>query len=827
MNGPSPPRPKGLGARLLGARLALVWEKLWPALWPVLAVAGLFLALALFDVLPLLHPVLHIAALAIAALALAFVLWRAQHSLALPSHNAAQRRIEVASATTHRPLATLADRAASDDPLAATLWRIHQERLAATIPSLRAGWPRPQLARRDPYAMRAALALVVVTALGFGYGELGERLTRAVTPGFAAAPAQPAILDLWITPPAYTGVAPLLPQAAERAELAVPAGSAMLAQVTGGRGAPQIQIDGGEPLAFEAVDERTYRISASLSAGTRLTVRQGAEILAQWPLRIIPDNPPTVELVRPPERNLRGALRLEYRARDDYGVNEVNATIRRADGRTDGPGGESIEMPLPLSGTSLPEVEGTTYSDLTAHPWAGLPVRIVLRATDAANQVGESAPLVMPLPERLFRNPVARQIVEQRKRLINDPADRAPISRALLQIAADHTAYRDDLVVFLALKTASTRLLRGAGMATVDAVQTLLWDTALRLEDGNVSIAERDMRALMQQLQDAIARGASDEEIQRLMAELRQAIDRYLQAMAEQARRNPDQLQRADPNQRMTDRNSLQRMLDQARQMARTGARDQARDLLQRLQDMLENMRMAQEGQAGEGEGEGGDSQAGQMLQQLQDLLQRQQLQTDRTFRRSQQSRGQQRPGRPGQQGQQGQQPGQPGAGEGDDDGSEQDAIRRELGDLMRGMGEAMGDVPGGFGRAEQSMRDAIDQLQRGNAGRALRPQMDALDQMRQGARELIQRLQEMAQGQEGEGQGEQGDMQANPNPLADEQLDHNGLGSPNARNPLGLDRTMQMRRSQEILEELIRRAGERFRPRLEREYLERLLRRF
>ncbi len=48
---PPVPRP-GLGARLFGARLALFWEQLWPALLPALTLAGIFLALAMFDVLP-------------------------------------------------------------------------------------------------------------------------------------------------------------------------------------------------------------------------------------------------------------------------------------------------------------------------------------------------------------------------------------------------------------------------------------------------------------------------------------------------------------------------------------------------------------------------------------------------------------------------------------------------------------------------------------------------------------------------------------------------------------------------------------------------------
>ena len=123
-----------------------------------------------------------------------------------------------------------------------------------------------------------------------------------------------------------------------------------------------------------------------------------------------------------------------------------------------------------------------------------------------------------------------------------------------------------------------------------------MWDTALRIEDGHMSLAEREMRRLQQQLQDALAKNAPDAEIDRLMKELQQALDRYLQALAENMARNPEQFkQPVDPSKVISSRD-LQRMLDRARDLARNGARDQAREMLSQLQNMLENLRMAQPG---------------------------------------------------------------------------------------------------------------------------------------------------------------------------------------------------------------------------------------
>ena len=55
---------------------------------------------------------------------------------------------------------------------------------------------------------------------------------------------------------------------------------------------------------------------------------------------------------------------------------------------------------------------------------------------------------------------------------------------------------------------------------TIPAVQQLLWETALRIEDGRTTTSQNDLRQAMQRLQDALARNAPDAEIDRLMREL-------------------------------------------------------------------------------------------------------------------------------------------------------------------------------------------------------------------------------------------------------------------------------------------------------------------
>src|SRR5882757_8075704 len=135
----APTSPKGLVARVELARWALLWERFWPECAIALAVLGIFLVAALFDLPSLVPGWLHAAGLTILAALLAVALWQAFRALRVPDATAARRRIEAASGLTHRPLAAIADRlvGGADDPVATALWDAHRRRMAEQARRLR------------------------------------------------------------------------------------------------------------------------------------------------------------------------------------------------------------------------------------------------------------------------------------------------------------------------------------------------------------------------------------------------------------------------------------------------------------------------------------------------------------------------------------------------------------------------------------------------------------------------------------------------------------------------------------------------------------------
>jgi uncharacterized protein (TIGR02302 family) len=815
-----------LTRRLFLSRAALVWERLWPALWPMLCIGGFFLVFALFDLSRRMPAPAHTAILIGFVLTFAGVAFWGLRPLVWPDALTARRRIEVNSGLAHRPLAALADQPSVPlDEAEASLWEAHRRRMEAAVRRLRVGWPVAGLARRDPWGVRSVLAILLLVAAIDAGGDWRDRIVRALSPDLGGGSVTAATgFDIWVTPPDYTGLPPQFLRADTPGPVRVPTGSTLLAQIHGGSGLPRLSIDDATS-DFKAVDKTNYSAQATLTKGQSLAVTQSGTTLGRWPIEIVPDNPPTAAFVQPPGATPRASLRIEYRATDDYGVESVKLVIRRDDAKQAGKPAAKLEIPLPLPGLHLKDAHATSYQDLSPHPWAGLSVEVSVVATDALGQTGESTPVRLTLPERTFTNPVAREIIAQRKELVRDPNSREVAAEVLEDLDKQPALFHDDAVTYLAIAVAAQRLHQGDADTAVAAVIPLLWDTALRIEDGGMSLAENDLRRLQQELQNALANNAPDEEIDRLMRELSQSLDRYLQSLAQNMQNNPAEDASPQPSKIITDRD-LQRMLDRARELARSGDKEQARQLLSQLQDMLENLRTARPGQMGQQ----GNGQAEQMMRDMHDLMQRQQQLLDRSFR------AQRRPG-PGQdQGDQAGQEVQPGdnqdgtqTGDLGDAAQQQEALRHALGDTMRRMGDALGDIPDPLGRAERAMHDAVGALQQNAPGDAVGPQSEALDQLQQGARDFAKQQQERLS----KNGGNPGDFEATSRLPPGDSGNRDPFGRPLSSNgaydqgDVAIPDDTVLQKSRQILDELRRRAGERSRPAIELDYIDRLLRQF
>jgi len=826
------------------ARGSLLWERLWPALTTLAIAFGIFLALSwagLWIALPPLARAIGLVVFLIVIAVAAIPLIR----LRVPSDYDGLRRLDLGSGQKHRPATAVADEIAANqnDPVAQALWRAHIERALISARKLKAGWPQPKLSLRDPMALRALTLLLVVATFFAAGGDRVKRITAAFDWSGIAAPANFRI-DAWVTPPLYTGRAPMMLPGLRpgdsaqnnpdlsRELVAVPAGSQLVIRSTG-----KVEFD---IKRIGDLEEAPLEKNASLPAGTaerRFIIKGDGSVTLQgvgrtepaWIFSAIPDRAPTIALIKDPERQARGSVRLDYKMDDDYGVVEAKATFALKDGEVSSkakhPLYKAPEYPLTLPQARTRVGTAQTTHDLTEHPWAGADVAVTLVARDEAGNEGISEPREFTLPQRIFVKPIARALIEQRQILALDAEDKPLVLAALDALTIAPERFTPELAVYLGLRSIYYELQRAENDDALRDVVVRLWNMALQIEDGNVSQAEQALRQAQDALRQALERGASDEELKKLMENLRAAMDRFLQALAEEMRKNPQQLSRPlDSNTKMLSQQDLKSMLDRLEQMARSGNRDAAKQLLDQLQQMLENLQTARPG----AQGEDGDDDMMSALDELSDMIRKQQQLRDKTFKQGQDMK------RDRQRQQRGQ--GQQQLG---DLRQDQQALKDRLNKLLeqlrqRGLGNPQQGQKGPgekgemdqLGDAGESMGQAEGELGQGDADGAVGPQGKALEAMRKGAQGLAQQMQQ-GQGQ-GQGPGQPG---RNGRQRADQNTDP--LGRPLRGRDYGDDVTVKVpgeidaQRARRILEELRKRFGESARPQLELDYIERLLKGF
>ena len=879
------PRLERLAAK---ARAILIFERAWRIVLPPLVVLGVFACVSWTGLW--LDAPRWARAFGVVALGLGLVVALLPlREFRLPSRKDALDRIDRVSGLVSHPAAVIDDRLGNGagDPATRALWNLHRRRAEQAVALLRTGGPSPRMVDLDRYALRAAV-LVALIATGFVAGpEKYARLAAAFDWRFDASPGKDYRIDAWIDPPAYTGKPPVVlnlggnqnPQ-----QIEAPGGSIVVIHAPGGnldmvvKGALAEAVkdnDTGPQAGSTASGSAAAKPSNDKRGGnaeTRLVLRGDATLtlghsgapLGAFDIHAILDQPPSIALTEAPRFNARGSMTLKYSVADDYGVTGAEARFAKPVLPGGHPATRSLVDPprIPLLLPPPPDLAGEaeTTADLSEHPWAGARVEMTLTARDEGGNEGTSDPIEITLPQKPFVKPLARALAEQRRNLVLAPEAKARVANALEALMIAPEIFDTGAGVYLGLRVAFDRLNAAHSDNDLVEVADYLWQMALRIENGDLSEAERDLRAAEQQLRDALQRNAPEDEIRKLGDNLRAAMDKFLQELAaqqnDQDRRNNSAA--LDGRGRSISAKELQRMLDQMQEMARSGDSANAQKMLEQLQNILENLRVARPRKA--------DPRAKEMsraLDELGQMSQDQQDLRDETYQNGQAERHRQReqrgqlglPGLPtlgdifGQDGdkdaieggldRQGNDQGDgaksgtsPRAGQTNDGdlARRQKALRDRLENLQKRLDEAGADANRLDG-AQNAMRDAENALGQGPPGTdgAVDAQGRAVEALREGAQKLAESMrgepggsgagEEPGEGQDGQGQpGQFGDAEGT-DPLGRQMESLRGF-DPSARFP-GAERARR------VLEELRRRLGEPARPREEMDYLERLLRRY
>ena len=441
-------------------RTVLLLERLWLGLWPVGAIVALLLASILLGVLQSLPAVLHALIMIGSLVVVPLVIYRRLSGLRMPTGLEAINRLDHDLELPNRPLSMLTDTLAikKHNPITVHLWNSDRLRTIKQVTHLRLRLPQPEVAAQDPWALRSIAMLILFIAAVGSWGEWSSRLTTGLWPAFGQSSTTVVTVDAWITPPAYTQLPPeLLPRTGPGIEstfddpINIPTGSTILAIVSGIVTPAQLIIADNQHN-FIPLNDQQYQIEGLISNGTQIIIKTDKEILAQWPIHVIPDQAPQIHLEQPIKIFPRGVFSLTFQAEDDYGLQTISAIITPLMQQHQ----DQDPLILVLSSdqnSTHRTATSTSFHDLTPHAWAGQLVTLQLQATDHVGNQTYTEPLNFTLPERVFTHPVARDIVAQRRRLLHDGESvQNDVALSLDVVSRSPGRFHGDFMVFLGLR---------------------------------------------------------------------------------------------------------------------------------------------------------------------------------------------------------------------------------------------------------------------------------------------------------------------------------------------------------------------------------------
>ena len=828
------------------AWFCVLWENATIAFWRTDCWIGFFIALWLLQIPGMLGVAGNITALLIFIAGLFYFLRSSLRNFHLPDGNITDRRLEQAGGLKNRPLAFMEDRLANPakEPTR-NLWHQGRENAFKSIEKISLFFPRPLLVAQDPRALRVFVVMLLITGFVVAGPQWPLRIKTGLFP-FAISMQGKTSDDvvLWITAPEYTGLPQITLQGTGKAKNAVDvaAGSVVKARVRGWIGTPELHI-GAQRLKMTRAGKKNWALETEIAATEKISVYQGLLTRAQIPVNFIADKPPEILLKEEVKKLEKGVIQIPLTVKDDYGVRSVSMKMSLDPVVEEAPLGAPIEETRAMASAPNAETELQPVYDLTWHPWAGLPVIIEVAAKDFPGQSAALTPIHLTLPERSFFHPVARKLVALRKRLIWTPAVTIPNAvHELGNILVKPGEYENDIVAFLSLRSMTSRLHYDPSEKSARAVIEQLWDTALRIEEGNLTMASRDLRKAQKKLQDLLGDpNATDEQIAAAMEEMRQAMAQYFQEMFREmqkrmAQQGGEQMPMMDPKAfgDMIDAQDLAAFLDQLQAEALTGNRDSAQQILSQLQQMMDrmdpsaSMSIPPEMQA--------------MMEQmsaLKELIEKQQALLDRT----QQEADKMRDGGqttypdflPGdsdfmKQWGEGQMPPPPKPEARQSDGPkintkdwqpQQDELRKMLGDLMLQADEKLGEIPEDMQKAEKEMRGAGEKLGEDRPDLSAPHQQQALDHLQDSMENMNKQMGEMMKQMTLMSFG-MGPLDPLGRPLSEGDGPSLLPGS-----KVKIPDEGERRRVQEILKTLRERSGELERPEYELEYYRRLMKQF
>jgi|GEM_PF-6788832 len=775
--------------------ISLILERLWNVFWDSILLILLFMGLSLLEIPQSLPDIFNLLFITVFIALIAFRITLKLGKMRRISINEIKRKIEHSSNIKHRPLDAIIDHPLQQGLENTSVWKKHLANAQSKIKSLKSYMPRFTVAREDVNYTRyivPAFLLLTMALTPFDYWL--SNLQSGITPKLqlSALTSQKKTLEVWITPPAYTKAQASFIISSKYSlqngkEIKAVKGSVLKARASGYFISPYIMYNGKVYNVGQSDTDKNI-LSINLEKDGDVKLFSISSPSSNWPLKVVEDKAPEVSINKLSNSAL-AATKIEYEVNEDYGIQEIEAFFKLADAPEN-----KVTYKFTLNYDAQTTAQ-THIEDLSSSIWAGKEVDLFIKVKDTFNHVVESKTSRFILPERQFKNSIARRIIEARKMVmteeyIDNKVITQEIAENLADIAIHPHLYKWNIVSFMALNSAIRRIVVYKDKSS-NIIQ-LLWDVALQLEDGGVSTAQRKLYQSLQKMQNSIAQdNLSDQEKQAMVQEVQKAIMEYLQNLANEMNDRfrqgkgipslPDKLA-----EKLKNSVDMKTLLKKMQEMAQTSSYKSLAEMAKALQKNIENFDISKMEEMQKNTAE-----AIQSVKDLEEITKKQQLLLDETNKVKDQKSVQDLP-------------------------PKQLAIKKQLSDVTEKLSSLLPEIPQSLATAYNEMSQSAENLQKAFAKSAALHQEASLKELQNAMDKTTDKLAEGFQNSlmsfgfmpEGNNYGE------NYDPLG-RKLDTEEVKIPGQS---------ELRTIKQIIEELRKRSNDSKRKDLEREYLERLI---
>ncbi|MAF67885.1 MAG: hypothetical protein CMH25_00870 [Micavibrio sp.] len=748
-------------------------------------------------------------------LGLLLLFWQSLKALTFPSRKDIDKRLEEVSGYQNAPLFTLDDdlqeTERDDDKIA--LWAYHKHKLFNAIrDSLTSGPPRISFSPKDPYALGVLSVLLLTVGLFIAGENSAARLKQGFFPQIEfieGAGFEPA-LQITITPPDYHRAPPQTLSAKQRQSGAfdIAEGSTIQFLYQTKFKAPLLKFDGREDT-FNSVEDNLYKLETTPEKDMRLKITQYGFPRYTLPIHIVSDTPPSIALIKKPEVTRDAQILTPIEVSDDIAIEKIRLKISKPGFAENYPDFDApvFERPAYIK-TKGQKQELTEKFDTAEHPWAGKEALLTFEVVDGKGQTGQTqSTILVTLPEKQFRHPLAQRLISLRKQLFTSSLqERIRIAQKIRSERNSLSNYQGDKVIFLALTSSFQRLLFDYDGRATPSVTQILWDVAVKLEDGALGLALKDVQKERQKLFEALNDpDRSEFEKMQAIADLQKALQRLWQEAAKEMQKRMQQMDVSDltMQQQGFDPHLLNDFMEQMKDEILEGNTQKAEEMFAQLENLLNNLDPANAPQLTLEMRE-----AMEQLAQLDQVIQEQEQLLEETTQCAGNSTN---------------------AGTGTNNTPSVNDVRGRQGALeeqVRGMSNSLEQIPEGsqarerLNKAMQKMVEANQALDREDFEAATTAQRKALEALNQLSKDMRQQMAQQFQQNGMPIPFSFGMQPGQRDPFGRIMENGNSMGSDREILP----REQRQKRIKGILEELRKRASEQQRPLEEKDYFKRLL---